>query len=60
MGEVRLGIDAPKSCRILRHELILEVGAENRSALAGDDGTAAALSALLAAKPEPEARREPA
>lgn len=31
-GQVRLGIDAPKSHRILRGELLDEVAAENRGA----------------------------
>ena len=31
-GQVRLGIDAPRRHRILRHELVEEVGAENRGA----------------------------
>jgi carbon storage regulator len=45
-GQVRLGIEAPKDCRILRHELVVEVGEENRRAVAGADA-AAALGALL-------------
>jgi carbon storage regulator len=45
-GQVRLGIEAPKDCRILRYELVVEVGEENRRAVAGADA-AAALDALL-------------
>jgi carbon storage regulator len=33
-GQIRLGIDAPRSHRILRGELVDEVGAENRAAAA--------------------------
>lgn len=33
-GQIRLGIDAPRSHRILRGELVDEVGAENRAAVA--------------------------
>lgn len=33
-GQVRLGIDAPRRLRILRHELLQTVGDVNRGALA--------------------------
>ncbi|TVR11804.1 MAG: carbon storage regulator [Planctomycetota bacterium] len=33
-GQVRLGIEAPRSLRILRHELLQTVGDVNRGALA--------------------------
>ncbi len=45
-GQVRLGIEAPRDCRILRGELIVEVQDENRAAVAGADA-ADALSGLF-------------
>lgn len=34
-GQVRIGIEAPRKYQIYRHELLLEIQAENRDALAG-------------------------
>lgn len=46
---VRLGIDAPRSVRIHRAEILDAVRSENAGAAAADEGTAAALRGLLAA-----------
>ena len=35
-GQVRLGIDAPRQHQVLRKELVLEIQAENRTAVAPD------------------------
>lgn len=35
-GQVRLGIDAPRHHQVLRKELVLEIQAENRTAVALD------------------------
>ena len=45
---VRLGIDAPRSIRVLRDELLEELQAENRRAAqsAAEDGLGAVLGAL--------------
>lgn len=45
-GQVRLGIEAPRTYRILREELLASVVAENRQAVAGADAVSR-LSALL-------------
>lgn len=45
-GQVRLGIEAPRSCRILREELAAQIQAENRQALAGTDAVLPDLGAL--------------
>ncbi len=34
-GQVRIGIEAPRKYQVYRYELLLEVQAENRDALAG-------------------------
>jgi carbon storage regulator len=49
-GQVRLGIDAPRKHRILRFELIEEVGAENRGA-AIRPGTVPDLGPILGSLP---------
>ncbi|MCX8039633.1 MAG: carbon storage regulator CsrA [Planctomycetota bacterium] len=49
-GQVRLGISAPRECRILRGELADEVRAENRDAAAHAGGPVE-VSALLEALP---------
>ncbi|MCS6970119.1 MAG: carbon storage regulator CsrA [Planctomycetota bacterium] len=51
-GQVRLGISAPRECRILRGELADEVRAENRDAAAHAGGPVE-VSALLEALPRP-------
>ncbi len=51
-GQVRLGIEAPRECRILRGELIVEVQDENRQAIDNIDASAA-LGALFADKSTP-------
>ncbi len=51
-GQVRLGIEAPRECRILRGELIVEVQDENRQAIDSVDATDA-LGTLFADKTGP-------
>lgn len=51
-GQVRLGIDAPRKHRILRHELVEEVGAENRGAAIAP-GQVPDLGAVLGSLPNP-------
>ena len=53
---VRLGIDAPRSVRIQRAEILEAVKSANAEAAAADEGTAAALRGLL---PAPPAHGEP-
>lgn len=53
-GQVRLGISAPRECRVLRGELADEVQAENRDAAAraaAASDAAARLPALPGAEP---------
>lgn len=56
-GEVRIGIDAPRSVKITRTEVLAAIGAENRAAasgsVVGEGSLLAALGALGA--PEPPA-----
>jgi carbon storage regulator len=49
-GQVKLGIEAPRSCRILREELAAQIQAENQQALAGKDAVLPDLGEL--AKPD--------
>lgn len=49
-GVVRLGIEAPRKCRILRHELLLAIQEENRLALA-DPEAAGRLPVLPVQEP---------
>lgn len=55
-GQVRLGIDAPRHHRILRHELLEEVRAENAGAAVQPGASPLDLGAILgslgAASPE--------
>jgi carbon storage regulator len=55
-GHVRLGFEAPRSHQIYRHELYLEIQAENRDAIAAAGSAAGALQELIdrAAKPKPD------
>lgn len=46
-GQVRIGIEAPRKYQIYRHELLLEIQAENRDAMAGTAATAAVNSLAL-------------
>ncbi len=39
-GQIRLGIDAPKTTRIYRRELLDQIQAENRTALASPEALA--------------------
>ena len=50
---VRLGIDAPRSVRIHRAEVLDAVRSENAAAAAADEGVATALRGLLA-PPSPD------
>lgn len=50
---VRLGIDAPRSVRIHRAEVLDAVKSANAEAAAADEGTAAALRHLLAGQQAP-------
>ena len=45
-GQVRLGIEAPRSCRILREELAAQIRSENQQALAGADAVLPDLGEL--------------
>ncbi len=49
-GQVRLGIDAPRSHRVLRGELLDEISAENRGAALRPDATPD-LGSLLGSLP---------
>jgi carbon storage regulator len=53
-GQVRIGIDAPRTHRILRGELLDEISAENRGAAVRPDATPDLGSILgnLPAKPQ--------
>jgi carbon storage regulator len=44
---VRLGIDAPRSVRVHRAEVLEAVGSANAEAAAADEGTADALRGLI-------------
>lgn len=46
---VRLGIDAPRSVRVHRAEVLEAIQSENEQAVAADDGTEAALRRIIAA-----------
>jgi carbon storage regulator len=46
---VRLGIEAPREVRVLRHELVQEVEAVNRDASAAAQAPPASLGAVLGA-----------
>ncbi len=50
-GQVRLGISAPPHVQIYRHELWLQIQAENQDASHGHIGPADALADLLAQPP---------
>jgi carbon storage regulator len=53
---VRLGIEAPREVRVLRHELVEEVEAVNRDAAAAAQSVPAALDAVREAiTPRPSA-----
>lgn len=52
-GQVRLGISAPPHVQIYRHELWVEIQAENRDAAAPVDGAAERLAGLLSNVPAP-------
>lgn len=51
-GEVRIGIEAPRSVKITRTEVLAAIGAENRAAASGstvgEESLVAALGALTA------------
>jgi carbon storage regulator len=49
-GQVRIGIDAPRGRRILRHELVEEIGRANQVAAVKPDA-GAALGAILGQLP---------
>jgi carbon storage regulator len=51
---VRLGIDAPRSVRIHRAEVLDAVRSANAEAAAADEGTAAALRTLLPGTAAPD------
>lgn len=55
-GQIKLGIDAPQSARILRGELVAEVTDANRSAVA-DGAVASTLESLAWVGRPPEAGR---
>lgn len=46
-GQVRLGIDAPRRHRILRHELLAEISAENQGAAVTPDAPLPDLGTLF-------------
>jgi carbon storage regulator len=46
-GQVRIGIEAPRKYQIYRHEVLLEIQAENRDALAGSSAAAMAKDLVL-------------
>lgn len=50
---VRLGIDAPRSVRVHRAEVLEAIGSENEEAVAADAGTEAALRRIIAAPSSP-------
>lgn len=50
---VRLGIDAPRSVRVHRAEVLEAIGSANEEAVAADAGTEAALRRIIAAPPAP-------
>lgn len=54
-GQVRLGIDAPRVHRVLRGELLAEIGAENRGAALRPDAVPD-LGGLLGSLPNPSSR----
>lgn len=57
---VRLGIDAPRSVRVHRAEVLEAIQSENEQAVAADDGTEAALRRIIAAPVAPAAAPSPA
>ena len=61
---VRLGIDAPRSVRVHRAEVLDAVRSANAEAAAADEGTEAVLRRLIpgasAGEPAPQAPDEPA
>lgn len=50
---VRLGIDAPRSVRVHRAEVLEAIGSANEEAVAADSGTEAALRRIIAAPAVP-------
>jgi carbon storage regulator len=44
--QVRIGIDAPRSLRVLRHEVLLAVTEANRAAASPSEGALSALAGL--------------
>ncbi|BDO43413.1 carbon storage regulator CsrA [Cellulomonas sp. NTE-D12] len=57
---VRLGIDAPRSVRVHRAEVLEAIQSENEQAVAADDGTEAALRRIIAAPPSAATPADPA
>ncbi|QAY60059.1 carbon storage regulator [Microbacterium protaetiae] len=52
---IRIGVDAPRSTRIQRAEIVEAVSAENVSAVAADPGLESALRDALARRRAPDA-----
>ncbi|CAL8969974.1 Translational regulator CsrA [Cellulomonas sp. T2.31MG-18] len=57
---VRLGIDAPRSVRVHRAEVLEAISSANEEAVAADAGTEAALRRIIAAPPSPATPVDPA
>lgn len=57
-NSIRIGIDAPRSIRVLRQEIAEAVAAENLAATSANDGAGSELAGLLQRTERPTAEAE--